>query len=325
VFSGIGVRRSVVAIVATVLCASACGRADSRDASQAGAAATTGINVTDDAGFKVHLDKPAERIIPLVPSATETLIAIGATGQIVGRTRYDVAPEVAKLPSVGGGVDPSVEAMISLRPDLVISWESDKRQQVREKLIGLGIPVFILRTQDTTDIFRGIANIGRMSGRDSAANRVAASVRATLDSVRGLAADRPSPRVLYVMFGEPPMTVGPHTFIGELMSLAGGQSIFADATQNWPNIAMEEIVRRDPDLLIVPVGEFESNALPRFRSTPGWRDLRAVKSGHVVSVDANLMNRPSPCIAVASRVFLRAIHPEIGQPDSTRAAHEERR
>ena len=87
----------------------------------------------------------------------ETLIAIGATNQIVGRTRYDVAPEIANAPSVGGGVDPSVEAMVNLHPDLVISWESDKRQLVREKLVALGIPVFILRTQDTTDIFHGIA------------------------------------------------------------------------------------------------------------------------------------------------------------------------
>jgi iron complex transport system substrate-binding protein len=319
VFSGIRVRRSIIALAAA-LCGSACGRGDARDASRARAATAPGIDVTDDAGFHIHLDAPAQRIISLVPSAMETLIAIGAAPRIVGRTRYDVAPEIANLPSVGGGLDPSIEAMVRLRPDLVISWESDKRQQVRERLMELGVPVFILRTQDTTDIFRGILNIGRLSGHDSAAAAIADSVRATLDSVRRLVAGRPAPRVLYVVYSDPPLTVGPNTFTGQLISLAGGESIFADATQNWPNVAMEEIVHRDPDLLIVPVGDSTSNPLERFRSMQGWRDLRAVRNGRVVPVPADLMSRPSPSIAEASRVFLRAIHPEIARPDSSHAA-----
>jgi iron complex transport system substrate-binding protein len=278
------------------------------------------IEVRDDAGFTIHLAKPAQRIISLVPSAMETLIAIGATNQIVGRTRYDMAPEIASLPSVGGGVDPSVEAMINLRPDLVISWESDKRQMVREKLTALGIPVFILRTQDTTDIFHGIANIGRLAGRESAATAIATSIRATLDSVRRSVSGRPAPSVLYVMYNDPPMTAGPQTFIGQLISLAGGRSIFADATQDWPNVAMEEIVRRDPDMLVVPVGEFKTNSLERLRTMAGWRDLRAVRAGRVVSVPADLMNRPSPSIAEASRVLQRVLHPEVVGADSSKAS-----
>src|SRR6185503_9417285 len=89
------------------------------------------IDLTDDAGFALQLRRPAQRIVSLIPSATETLIAVGATQQIVGRTRYDVAPEVAALPSVGGGFDPSIETIVNLHPDLVIAWESDKRQTIR--------------------------------------------------------------------------------------------------------------------------------------------------------------------------------------------------
>jgi iron complex transport system substrate-binding protein len=332
VFFGIIARRSIIAgagaalYAAAVLQSTACATGETRNAQvRTDSAGQSAIDVTDDAGFTVHLAKPAQRVISLIPSAMETLIAIGATNQIAGRTRYDVAPEIANLPSVGGGVDPSVEAMVNLHPDLVIAWESDKRQQVREKLMALGIPVFILRTQDTTDIFHGMASIGRLTGHDSAATAVATSMRATLDSVRQSVSGRPTPSVLYVEYADPPMTVGPQSFIGQLIALAGGRSIFADATRNWPNVAMEEIVRRDPDMLIVPVGEFKTNSLARFRTMAGWRDLRAVRAGHVVAVPADLMSRPSPSIAAASRVLRRAMHPEVAGPDSSAAPGGARR
>jgi iron complex transport system substrate-binding protein len=287
----------------------ACGTGERRSAAPSAGA----IEIKDDAGIDVRLEHPAQRIISLIPSATETLIALGATKQIVGRTRYDVAPEVANVPSVGGGIDPSVEAIVGLGPDLVIAWANDKRQAIREKLVALHIPVFILRTEDTTDIFRGIANIGRLSGRDSAARATAAAMRASLDSIRSSVAALPRRKMMYVEFPDPPMTAGPHTFIGQIISLAGGSSVFADNTSLWPNVSMEEIVRRDPDLLVVPVGEFKENVIERFRQMPGWRDLRAVKEGHVVPVPADLVSRPSPSIVESARVLRNAIHPEAAR------------
>jgi iron complex transport system substrate-binding protein len=269
------------------------------------------IEVTDDVGHVVRLSKPASRVISLIPSATETLIAIGATSQIVGRTRYDVAPEVAAVPSVGGGIDPSIEAIVNLHPDLVIAWESDKREVIRAKLVALGIQVFVLRTQDTTDIFRGIATIGHLTGRDTGAARVSTSVRSALIDVHRLAAGHPTPTVFYVVYNDPPMTAGPQTFIGQLLSLAGGRSIFADERVLWPTVAMEEIVRRDPDIIILPIGEFKTNSLDRLRHLAGWRDLRAVREGHVASVPADLMSRPSPSIAQAAQVLLAVLHPEV--------------
>ncbi len=308
----------VAAIATLVSCLAACSPGTQHDSAASSASDTrfTAVSLVDDGGFPVRLPHPAARVISLIPSATETLIAIGATRQIVGRTRYDVAPEVAPLPSVGGGVDASIEAIVGLHPDLVISWESDKRQAIRQKLVAAGIPVFILRTQDTTDIFHGLGEIGKLTGHDSAASAVAASVRATLDTVRRAAASRPTTSVFYVVFNDPPMTAGPQTFIGQLISLAGGRSIFDDTRQNWPNVAIEEIVRRDPDMLIVPVGEFKTHSADRFHHMPGWRDLRAVRTGRVVTVPADLMSRPSPSIGEAARVLEHALHPEIGGADS---------
>jgi iron complex transport system substrate-binding protein len=298
----------------------ACTQVSARDT--AAGQHATGIDVTDDGGLAVHLPQTARRVVSLTPSATETLISIGATGQIVGRTRYDVAPEVASLPSVGGGVDPSVEAIVALHPDLVISWEIEKREE-RQKLVSAGVPVFILRTQDTTDVFRSIQWIGKLTGHDSAAAAVAASVRATLDSVHRSVATLPSRTVLFVLYDDPPVTAGPRTYIGQLISLAGGRSIFEDAQENWPTVAMEEIVRRDPDLLILPIGKFKTNPLDRLRHAAGWRDLRAVRSGHVATVPADLLNRPSTSIGAAAWVLRRALHPEVADtghapaPDAT--------
>jgi iron complex transport system substrate-binding protein len=273
------------------------------------------IDVTDDIGTVIHLKAPAKRIVSLIPSATETLVSIGAKDEIVGRTRYDTASVIASVTSVGGGVDPSMETIVSLRPDLVVAWASDQRAGLRERLAAAGIQTFIMSTEDTTDIFRNIASLGRLTGRDSAATAVAGSVRAVLDSVRAQVAGKPSPSVIYVVFPDPPMTAGPKTFIGQLLALAGGRSIFPTTDRNWPNVAMEEIVKRDPDLVIVPVGEFGSSALDRFRKLTGWKDLRAVKQGHVVSVPADLVSRPSPAIAVAALVLRDAIHPEIAEHD----------
>lgn len=267
------------------------------------------VAVVDDAGRTVQLSHPARRVVSLIPSATETLLAIGAGPLLVGRTRYDVAPEVQHLPLVGGSVDPSIEAIAALRPDLVVSWESDKRQQFRERLERLGVPIFMLRTQDTSDVYRGLHNLGVLTGHSRGAELTAARLRAELDSVRISVAALPRPRVLYVVFNDPPMTVGPHTFIGQLIDLAGGTSIFADAATNWPNVPMEEIVRRNPDIVIVPVGEFKGQALGRLRVMPGWRTLPAVREGRLVQVPANLLSRPSPNIGKAARVLRAAMFP----------------
>ena len=311
-------RAALIAASATFASSTACG-GNSRAADTAASApvSSAAIQITDDADQVIRLTKPAVRVVSLIPSATETLIAIGATHQIVGRTRYDVAPEIRSVTSVGGSIDPSIEAIVNLHPDLVISWESDRGQQIRERLSAAGIPVFILRTEDTTDIFRGIANIGRLTGHDSAGRAVAQSVRATLDTIRHAVAGRPAPSVFYMVFPNPPMTAGPDTFIGQLISLAGGRSIFADDSSHWPNVSMEEIVGRDPDILVVPVGELNPNSLSRFRSLPGWRDLRAVRTGHIYAVPADLMSRPSPSIAAAAHVLEHVFHPDVDGIHST--------
>ncbi|HEU0052747.1 MAG TPA: cobalamin-binding protein [Longimicrobium sp.] len=299
-------RRAPAGLLALALLLAACGGAKPSD--DARAAADSAVAATDDAGREIRLARPAARIVSLVPSATETLVALGARETVVGRTDYDEAPEVAAVPSVGGGLDPSLEKLAALRPDLVIGWETVGRPELRDRLEALGIPVFAMATQDTADVFRGIASLGRLTGRGRAADSLAAAVRAELDAVRASVAGKPRPSVFWLVQTDPPMTAGRATFVSELVEVAGGRNAFGDLEALWPNVSMEEIVRRQPDVLIVPVVEARTARVEELRALPGWRELRAMREGRARSVDAELVNRPGPSIGKAARAVAEAIH-----------------
>lgn len=267
------------------------------------------VTRTDDAGRLVALPRPARRIVSLIPSATETVVAMGLADLLVARTDFDAGPGVDSLPSVGGGVDPSLEALVSHRPDLVLTWATGKEAELRERLETLGIPVFAVDVTDTADIFRTVANVGALAGRTDAADSLAASMRAEIEAVRASVASRPTPSVFFIVWHDPPMTTGGGTFIHEMIGVAGGRNVFGDATEPWPNVALEEVVRRRPDVIVLPVGEKGAARLEELRREPGWRDVPAVREGRVVIVDAELMNRPGPRLGEAARRLAQALHP----------------
>lgn len=266
------------------------------------------VEATDDAGRTVRLDRPARRVLSLVPSGTEMVAALAGPERLVGRTRYDDDPALAALPTVGGGVDPSLEAIVALRPDLVLVWESEAQGAMRGQLAAAGIPTFALQSSDTADVFSAMARLGRLLGRDQAAAALAARVRGQLDSVRLAVAGRPVPEVLYVVGVTPAMTAGTATFVIELLGVAGGRSAFPDITDGWPTLSLEEIVSRDPDVILLPVSDDPTVRVSTIQRTAGWRELRAVREGHVVTVSANLVNRPGPRMGEAAATLARAIH-----------------
>ncbi len=276
--------------------------------SRASAAAGRSITLVDDDGRSVTLPRAARRVVSLVPSATETIVALGAADRLVGRTRYDHDPSVAAVPVVGGGLDPNLETMVGLAPDLVVSWFSQERPETRRGLDGAGIPSLSLSLQDTSDAFRAVTLMGKTLGLDAEADRLLGRLRDSLAETRQRAAAEPRRRVFYVVYNDPPMTMGPGTFIAEILDLAGGENVFGDAATKWPAVSLEQVVRRDPDVVVLPIGEMPARTLDRLRAEPGWRDLRAVKRGCVVQVDADVVNRPGPNIARAAEQLRVAIH-----------------
>ena len=298
-----------LALAALAALPAACGGGDDRAARPSAAPADSSVSVVDDAGRRVTLAHPARRIIALVPAVTETVIALGAGDRLVARTDYDRGAAVERLPSVGGGLDPSVETIVSLRPDVVLGWETSGRTELRDRLIALGIAVFAVKTEDTTDVFRSIRNLGALTARRRTADSLAAAIRGELDAVRASVADRPHPSVFFLVWNDPPMTAGPRTFVSHVIEVAGGRNVFADQAALWPNVSLEEIVRRQPDFLVVPVGEQGAVRMEALRTAPGWRELRAVREGRMVSVPAQVVNQPGPHLAEAARAMRDAIHP----------------
>jgi iron complex transport system substrate-binding protein len=295
---------------ALVVLAAACDAAPARRGPAGSAAGSTdSVVATDDAGRVVRLARPARRVVSLLPAGTETLFALGAGDRVVGRTRYDVDPRVARLPSVGGGLDPSLEALLALKPDLVVAFETASSSKVRPRLEALGISVYAIQTQDTADVYRNVRALGHLVGRDAAADSLQRSIRAQLDSVRASVPRGPRPRVLYVASVDPPMMAGARTYIAELLGVAGAAPVETAGADGayWPQISLESLVHRQPDVVMLPVGEDPTASVARLRAEPGWRDLRAVREGRVAVVDADLMNRPGPRIGETARRMREAL------------------
>ena len=301
-----------LAALCLALLAACGGRSDG--GARAPAAADSAVSLVDDAGRTVTLSHPARRIVALVPSVTEMVVSLGAADRLAGRTSFDKGPAVERLPSIGGGLDPSIETLVSLRPDLVFGWETSGRPELRDRLTALGIPVFSVKIEDTTDVFRSIRNVGRLTGRAGAADSLSASLRRELDQVRASVAGAARPSVFYMAWNDPPLTAGPKTFISQVIEVAGGRNVFADATALWPTVSIEEIVRRQPDFVVVPRGEQGQERVEVMKRAAGWRELRALREGRGVRVPADVVNQPGPRLGEAARAMRDAIHPELRRP-----------
>lgn len=274
--------------------------------------------VVDDAGRAVRVAAPPTRIISLIPAVTETIIALGATDRLVARTAFDTDPTIAHLPSTEQALIPNVEWLTRFRPELVVAWADGRSRTVVERLGVIGVPVYGAAIETLDDVDATIRNLGRLLGLDARADSLADALAAELDAVRGAVARREPPSVFYLIGRDPVMTAGPGTFVDEVITAAGGRNLFADAASGWPQVSLEEIVHRQPDVLIVPLGEWNApRAIEELRRAPGWRELRAVREGRVYAVDAETFNRPGPRMGQVARHLAGLLHGEAFSQDAS--------
>lgn len=292
---------ALLALIALGACGDGPGPGEGAGESADPAPASASIEVIDDAGRAVAVAGPVERIVSLVPSVTETLLAIGAGDRLVARTRYDDAPELQSLPSVGGGLDPSVEAVVSLDPDLVVTWNAGQGR-LAGRLRAAGVPVYLAEIQDTTAIHQTIRRFGVLTGRAAAADSLSGALRDTLAAIEAAFDPDDPPTVFYWMAGDPPRTAGEATFIGEAIAIAGGRVAFPELDALWPAVSLEAVVERDPDVIVVPVGDGLPDATA-LEDRPGWRELSAVRAGRIVEIPADLFARPGPRLGEATRAL----------------------
>jgi iron complex transport system substrate-binding protein len=256
-----------------------------------------------------ELQRP-QRIVSLIPSITETIVALGAADLLVARSDFDTDLALAHLPSVGQGLTPSLEILTMLEPDLVIAWPDNVSRSVIGRLEELGVVIYAPQIQTLADIERTTRELGDMLGLEMAAAELTASIDGELHAIRLAVADRERPAVFYVVWYEPATTTGAGTYVHELIEIAGGRNIFEDAPGLWLTVSLEEVLHRQPDIVLLSRTDEIPVDTERLRDTPGWRDLQAVRDGRLVKIDADLYNRPGPRVVEAARQLARLLHPD---------------
>ncbi len=249
------------------------------------------------------------RIVSLVPSLAELVIAIGAEERLVARTDYDTHPAVADLPSIGGGLDPSLEALVGLDIDVVLMPEGENMPALAARLGELGISAVGFRTETVDDLYDSIERLGVLVDRTVPATTLSDDIAQRLRYISEVIGARPLVSVMYVIWSDPPMTTAAGSYIDEVISIAGGYNVFSDAPMRWPTVGFESMVRRNPSVIIWPRGADSELTLDAVRDMPGWRDLEAVQNGRIVFVDSDRFNRPGPGLADAAMDLARALHP----------------
>jgi iron complex transport system substrate-binding protein len=277
----------------------------------------------DALGVVLPEGPPPQRIVSLSPNLTEILFAVGVRrDRIAGVTSYcDFPPEVAGLPRVGGIVDPSIETILALRPDLVLATRGNPAAVI-DRLRAARVAVYAFDSQDGVDaILDSIRRMISIVSPDDT-TRAAGAVRsftAGLECLRSIGrgiAETARPRVYYHDPVSPDWTAGPGTHVSEAIRIAGGVNIGDDASFAWPRLSIEYLVARRPEFLLVAAQGGDTSAAARaavladLRGKPGWRDLPAVREGRLCLVPADWLLRPGPRIIPAIRMIGRCLHPE---------------
>ncbi len=273
------------------------------------------ITVTDDLGRRVTIETGPQRIVSLLPSNTEILFAVGAGEQVVGVTSYcNYPPEATDRQQIGGITiqSISIEAVVALEPDLVLA--SGSQRQLIPVLAAAGLTVVALEPATLEDIYANLQLVGQITGHPAQAEVIIADMRRRVEAVQANIAAVPAserPTIFYEVWDEPLMTAGPHTFIGQMIDLAGGQNIFADVEEDWPQVSPEIIVQANPAVILGPTSHAEALAAEQIKNRPGWADIAAVQNNRIYLLDQDMVSRPGPRLIIVLEEMARALYPDL--------------
>jgi iron complex transport system substrate-binding protein len=250
---------------------------------------------------------PPRRVVSLAPSSTEIVYALGAGDRLVGVCgQCDHPPEVVRVPRVGGYLVPSVEATIAARPDVVLAVPSPGNRDAVLAIERGGVHVLIVRDRTLADLWEGMRAIAAALGVPDAGERLVADVSGRLDAIRARMRPLPRRRVLMVVGHRPLVAVGEGTLQDELIALAGGENVAAGAGV-WPQISLEVVVARAPEVIVDAAMGTEGGAADLFA---GLVTVPAVRAGRVVALADDRLFRAGPRLPEAAAALAAAIHPE---------------
>ncbi len=264
--------------------------------------AVQAATVTDDRGVTVTLNGVPQRMVSILPSLTESVCELGHCARLVGVDRYSNYPEsVQKLPKVGGGIDPNVEAIVALRPDVVLAAKSSR---VAERLEALGIKVVVLEPKSHADVQRVLLKLGQLlevADTQRVWRAIDAGVAAAGQSIpRGLLGAK-----VYFEVNPGPYAAGESSFIGETLKRLGAQNIVTSDLGPFPKLNPEFIVRANPDVILI--GQRSADGL---QQRPGWQGIRALREQRVCifpSDEADALIRPGPRMAEGARLMAKCL------------------
>ncbi|HZP94727.1 MAG TPA: cobalamin-binding protein [Candidatus Limnocylindria bacterium] len=266
--------------------------------------------ITDFQNRSVGVPAEPQRIVSIGPSNTEFLFALDAGSRVVGVDDFSDEPAAAAKIDKVGGVKVNVEKVVSLRPDLVISVKFS--DGTIERISSAGIPVLVVDPQTLGDVARTAILIGHAVGKDG--DGLARSIDQKLQAVKAkVASATTTPRVFHeVDASDPakPFTVGPGSYINDLIALVRGANIAAGAGSAYPQMSLEEIVRADPEVIVLGDADY-GTTFEQVSTRPGWSGMSAVKSKRVYPIADSLVSRPGPRVADAAEAYARLVHPEL--------------
>jgi iron complex transport system substrate-binding protein len=267
--------------------------------------------VTDEIGRTIRVPQSIRRVVSLAPNLTETIYALGLQELLVGDTDYcDFPPEARQKTKVGGAINPSLEAIAALHPDLVLVTKNLNRLATVEALAEIGIPSYATDPHTVDAIIASTERLADLLGAPETGTALGKDMERRIAAIKERVASLPMRSVLFIVWTEPLISIGKDTFIADALQHAGAVSVI-DSSQNWPHINLEEVVRLQPEFLVFAESHADNAAHTRdtLADLPGWRILDAVKH-HRFAVISDAVNRPAPRIASAIEELARQLHPE---------------
>jgi len=263
--------------------------------------------VTDQTGRQVNVPDHPVRLVSIAPSITETLYELGLGDRLVGDTDYcDYPPQAKSLPHVGALLNPSLEKIVALKPDLVLGTDEANRRETADQLERLGIPLYGVTAHTVQGTLQSLEDLGHILDWDQPTQKLVARLRARVAAIEKQVQGEPRPKVLFVVWYRPLITAGNQTFISDVIRRAGGESISDDLKSEWPHMGLEEVLKRAPDVILFPLTEAFAPSLDEFQKLPGWRDLAAVKNHRIYLVSETIM-RPCPRLIDALEELARIL------------------
>jgi iron complex transport system substrate-binding protein len=276
------------------------------------------ITLTDDMNNTVTLNAYPQRIVSLAPANTQIVFVVGAGDKVVGVTDFDNYPynfsawiEAGNMSSIGNYYAPAVEPIVSLNPDLILA--SLGSAEAADQLRSLGYHVLTLNPPDLPGIMTNMLTIGKATNHTALAEAQVSEMQQRINAVVSKVSNVTTRPEVYVEVGaDPYYSVGKGTFIDDLITLAGGQNIFENATTAYPAVGSEEIISQNPDVIVVPssmgIDYWKTNPVT---DRPGWGAINAVQNGKLYVINGDIINQPGPRQVDALEYLAQMIHPEI--------------